>query len=47
MNKKELKFYEAPACEVVELKLMSFLMVSNNSEGVNDEDITEEDMNLD
>ena len=47
MDKKELKFYEAHACEVVELKLMSFLMVSNNSEGVNDENITEEDMNLD
>ena len=47
MDKKELKFYEAPACEVVELNVVSFLMTSNNSEGVNDEDITEDDMKLD
>jgi len=32
---------------VVELNVVSFLMTSNNSEGVNDEDITEDDMKLD
>ena len=29
MNKKELKFYEAPACEVVELKTSASLMVTS------------------
>ena len=28
MDKKELKFYEAPACEVVELKVSSMLCSS-------------------
>jgi len=30
MDKKELKFYEAPASEVVELKLQSALMTVSN-----------------
>jgi len=29
MDKKELKFYEAPACDVVELKLQGVLCASN------------------
>ncbi len=29
MDKKELKFYEAPACDVVELKLQGFLCASD------------------
>jgi len=28
MDKKELKFYEAPACEVVELKIQGMLCAS-------------------
>ena len=34
MNKKELKFYEAPACEVMELELQGILCGSTNVEGV-------------
>jgi len=30
MNKKDLKMYEAPACEVVELKLQGILCVSGD-----------------
>lgn len=37
MDKKELKFYEAPATEVVELKLEGFLCASK-IEGVDDPD---------
>jgi hypothetical protein len=41
MNKKELKFYEAPACDVVELKLQGVLCGSGDVEGVeNPGDIT-------
>ena len=29
MDKKELKFYEAPACEVVELKLENRLLAGS------------------
>jgi hypothetical protein len=48
MDKKELKFYEAPACEVVELNVVSSLLAgSGNAEGVGEEEITEGDMNLD
>ena len=40
MDKKELKFYEAPAAEVVELKLEGFLCASD-VQGVDDQnDIT-------
>jgi hypothetical protein len=47
MDKKELKFYEAPAFEVVELNVMSSLLAgSGNAEGVEEEEITEEDWNL-
>lgn len=41
MDKKELKFYEAPAAEVVELSLEGFLCASGDVEGVdNPGDIT-------
>ena len=36
MIKKELKFYEAPACDVVELKLQGVLCGSGEIEGVED-----------
>ena len=39
MDKKELKFYDAPACEVVELNVVSSLLAgSGNAEGINDPD---------
>ncbi|MBR1613492.1 MAG: hypothetical protein IJ671_08185 [Succinivibrio sp.] len=34
MDKKELKFYEAPACEVVELNASANLMAGSPIEGV-------------
>ena len=41
MDKKELKWYEAPAAEVVELKLEGFLCASGDVEGVEEQtDIT-------
>ena len=40
MDKKELKFYEAPATEVVELKLEGFLCASKIDGVENPEDIT-------
>ena len=37
MDKKELKFYEAPACEVVELNVVSSLLAgSGNADGIID-----------
>ena len=41
MDKKELKFYEAPACEVVMLKLQGMLCESAGTSGGSD-DIPEE-----
>ena len=38
MNKKELKFYEAPACEVVELKLSTPLLQGSKTGGLEDDD---------
>ena len=39
MDKKELKFYEAPACEVVELNVVSSLLAgSGNAGGIDDPD---------
>ncbi len=37
MDKKELKFYDAPACEVVELKVTSSLLAGSptNAENAN------------
>ena len=35
MNKKDLKFYEAPACEVVELELQSILCASPDDSQTN------------
>ena len=41
MNKKELKFYEAPAFEVVEVKMQGMLCVSGEMEGMeNQDDVT-------
>ena len=41
MDKKDFKFYEAPACEVVELKASTALLAGSNVEGVdNQDDIT-------
>ena len=41
MNKKDLKMYEAPACEVVELKAQSVLLagsdIETNTPGVSEE----------
>jgi len=36
MIKKELKFYEAPACDVVELKASLALLAGSAIEGVDD-----------
>ena len=41
MIKKELKFYEAPACDVVELKASLALLAGSAIEGVD----KEEDLN--
>ena len=39
MNKKDLKMYEAPACEVVELEMESALLtVSGENPSLDDED---------
>lgn len=39
MDKKELKFYEAPACEVVEMKLQGVLCGSGDDvPGGNEDD---------
>ena len=37
MDKKELKFYEAPACEVVELKLQGVLCASGEETSTEDD----------
>ncbi len=37
MNKKDLKWYEAPACEVVELKVASILCASAGTTGGSDD----------
>ena len=37
MDKKELKFYEAPACEVVEVEVSVALLAGSKIEGVDDE----------
>ena len=38
MDKKELKFYEAPACEVVELNASVALLAGSKIDGVDDPD---------
>ena len=38
MDKKELKFYEAPAYEEVEMELQGVLCASGDVEGVEDPD---------
>jgi hypothetical protein len=41
MNKKELKFYETPSCEVVELNASVALLAGSTTEGLEDEgDVT-------
>ncbi len=35
MNKKEMKFYEAPACEVVELNVESSLLAGSGTNAEN------------
>ena len=42
MDKKELKFYEAPACEVVELNVVSTLLAGSGAETNPFDDSTEE-----
>jgi len=37
MDKKELKFYEAPACQVVELKLQGTLLQNSVPAGPEDD----------
>ena len=36
MDKKELKFYEVPVCDIVELKASVALMAGSPIEGVDD-----------
>lgn len=43
MEKKELKFYESPAVEVMELETEGFLCASTNAENANTEDLLEEE----
>ena len=38
MDKKELKFYEAPACEAVELNASIALLAGSDIEGVENQD---------
>ena len=38
MDKRELKFYETPACEVVELEIDAQLLAGSPIEGVDDPD---------
>ena len=38
MNKKELKFYEAPACEVVDFEADVVLLAGSDIEGVDNQD---------
>ena len=37
MNKKNLRFYEAPVCDIVELKVIGMLCGSTNAEGVTED----------
>jgi len=46
MDKKELKFYEAPACEVVELNVNAQLM-AGSVQGGGSEDIPSENIDPD
>ena len=44
MNKKELKFYESPTCEVVEVKVSSMLCASpagGGSKDLDEDDVDE------
>ena len=38
MNKKELKFYETPSCEVVDLEVEAQLLAGSPIEGVDNPD---------
>ena len=46
MNKKELKFYEAPACEVVEVKASTALL-AGSPVGGGSEDIPKDNVDDD
>ena len=41
MNKKDLKFYEAPACEVMELDVVTPLLAGSDPENVTGEEMGE------
>ena len=43
MDKKELKFYEAPACEVVELNASVALLAGSGTEQASDDTTVETD----
>ena len=47
MDKKVLKFYEAPAVEAVEMMTEGFLCASGNAEGITEDPIGEGDFQLD
>lgn len=38
MEKKDLKFYEAPQLDVVEMEIEGFLCASTNAEGIEEGD---------
>ncbi len=45
MDKKELKFYDAPACEVVELNVVSSLLAgSGNADGIKEPDLDDSEL---
>ncbi len=43
MDKKELKFYEAPAVELIETELEGFLCGSTNAKGVEEDEWDDEE----
>lgn len=45
MDKKELKFYDAPACEVVELNVVSSLLAgSGNADGITEPELDDSEL---
>ncbi len=47
MDKKVLKFYEAPVVEAMEMLTEGFLCASGNAEGITEDPIGSGDMDLD
>ena len=47
MDKKVLKFYEAPAVEIVATDLEGFLCVSGNADGITEDPVEDSDFQLD